>query len=192
PLPPHLPRARGAHPAPVEGGLRRNLLFFGIVRHYKGVDVLLRAFAKSAPADVGLTVAGEFWGASQELRDLAAELGVADRVDFREGYVPAEELPGLFAGADALVLPYRSATATQNVHLAHEYGLPVVATRTGALADQVADGVDGLLCAPDDTDDLADALRRFYSPGEARRLRAAVRPADPGPQWDTYIDELLG
>ncbi|KIH97013.1 glycosyl transferase [Streptomonospora alba] len=193
PLPPHLPRARDAGPVPAAGGgPRRRLLFFGIVRPYKGVDVLLRAFARSAPADVGLTVAGEFWGGSRELRDLAAELGVADRVGFREGYVPADELPGLFAEADALVLPYRSATASQNVHLAHEHGLPVIATRAGALADQVADGKDGLLCAPDDVDDLADALRRFYSPGEAERLRAAVRPADPGPPWEAYIDELLG
>ncbi|GAA4914276.1 glycosyltransferase family 4 protein [Streptomonospora salina] len=209
PLPPHLPRARDADRAGEggasgdgggesgpnggrSGGLRRNLLFFGLVRHYKGVDVLLRAFARSAPPDVGLTVAGEFWGTAPELRGLAAELGIADRVDFREGYVPADELPALFAGADALVLPYRSATATQNVHLAHEHGLPVIATRAGALADAVADGKDGLLCAPDDPADLADALRRFYAPGAAERLRAAVRPADPGPLWDGYIDALLG
>nr|WP_155998539.1 glycosyltransferase family 4 protein [Streptomonospora sp. PA3] len=198
PLPPHLPAAPGAEPAPAaaEGGpgpgLRRNLLFFGIVRPYKGVDVLLRAFAQGAPADVGLTVAGEFWGGSQRLRALAAELGVADRVDFREGYVPAAELPGLFAGADALVLPYRSATATQNVYLAHEHGLPVIATRAGALADDVADGVDGLLCEPGDAAGLAGALRRFYTPGTPERLRAAVRPADPEPHWEAYIKELAG
>ncbi|MDT0304549.1 glycosyltransferase family 4 protein [Streptomonospora wellingtoniae] len=191
PLPPHLPGAPGDRSAAALSGLRRNLLFFGIVRHYKGVDVLLRAFARGAPADVGLTVAGEFWGGSRRLQDLAADLGVADRVDFREGYVPADELPGLFAGADALVLPYRSATATQNVYLAHEHGLPVIATRAGALPDQVADGVDGLLCEPGDAEDLAEALRRFYAPGTAESLRAAVRPADAGPHWDVYVEELL-
>ncbi|QBI52482.1 glycosyltransferase family 4 protein [Streptomonospora litoralis] len=192
PLPPHLPRAQGADAPPAEGGTRRNLLFFGIVRPYKGVDVLLRAFARGAPADVGLTVAGEFWGGSQRLRDLARELGVADRVVFREGYVPAAQLPGLFAGADALVLPYRSATATQNVYLAHEHGLPAIATRAGGLADQVTDGVDGLLCEPGDADDLTCALRRFYTGDTAERLRAAVRPVDPAPHWDAYIEALTG
>ncbi|GAB3455544.1 glycosyltransferase [Streptomonospora sediminis] len=198
PLPPHLPESPGtaARPPgslrPAAVGLRRNLLFFGIVRPYKGVDVLLRAFARGAPADVGLTVAGEFWGGAQPLRDLAAELGIADRVDFREGYVPAAQLPELFGGSDAVVLPYRTATATQNVWLAHEHGLPVIATRAGALGEAVAEGIDGLLCEPGDTAGLADALRRFYAPGTAERLRAAVRPADPEPLWDAYIKELTG
>src|SRR5690625_2616241 len=201
-LPPHLPGAPSGAPEsaaaapgdpPPDGrGLRRNLLFFGIVRPYKGVDVLLRAFARGAPGDVGLTVAGEFWGGAQRLRALAEELGIAERVDFRDGYVPAGDLPGLFAASDALVLPYRSATATQNVYLAHEHGLPVVATRAGALAEAVADGVDGLLCAPGDPDGLAAALRRLYEPGTAERLRAAVRPVDPEPHWEAYIDALTG
>ncbi|MBV2362891.1 glycosyltransferase family 4 protein [Streptomonospora nanhaiensis] len=192
-LPPHPPTAPGGTgPAPAPPGGRRNrLLFFGIVRPYKGVDVLLRALAHGAPPQVGLTVAGEFWGGSaQRLRALAGELGVAERVEFREGYVPAEEIPALFAAADAVVLPYRTATATQNVWLAHEHGLPVVATRAGALPEQVADGVDGLLCAPGDPADLAGALARLYAPGEVERLRAGVRAADPAPVWDAYVDAL--
>ncbi|WP_067969974.1 glycosyltransferase family 4 protein [Nocardiopsis trehalosi] len=189
-LPPHLPEGAGpaAGPAP---GVRRHLLFFGIVRPYKGVDVLLRALA-AGPPGVTLTVAGEVWSGSAALRGLAADLGVADRVEFREGYLPAAELPALFASADAVVLPYRSATASQNVWLAHEHGLPVVATRAGALAAHVREGVDGLLCAPGDPDDLARTLRAFYAPGEPERLRAGVRPVDPGPYWDAYTDALLG
>ncbi|MBR8741340.1 glycosyltransferase family 4 protein [Nocardiopsis sp. MG754419] len=189
-MPPHLPDT-GEHRAP-EPGERRHLLFLGIVRPYKGVDLLLRALAaQGTPDDVTLTVAGEFWGGSADLAALARELGVADRVRFREGYVPAEELPDLFAAADAVVLPYRSATASQNVWLAHEHGLPVVATRAGALADHVRDGVDGVLCAPDDVADLARALRGFYAPGTPERLRAAVRPVSAAPYWEDYMDRLL-
>lgn len=188
-LPPHLP-ATGPAAAP-EPGERRHLLFLGIVRPYKGVDVLLRALAAGAPDDVALTVAGEFWGGTGELSALAAELGLADRVRLRDGYVPAEELPGLYAAADAVVLPYRTATASQNVWLAHQHGLPVVATRAGALADHVREGVDGLLCAPGDVDDLARALRGFYAPGVPERMRAGVRPVDPDPYWDDYITRLL-
>ena len=188
-LPPHLPDTGAA--VPPEPGERRHLLFLGIVRPYKGVDVLLRALAAGAPGDVALTVAGEFWGGTGELAALAAELGVGDRVRLRDGYVPAEELPGLYAAADAVVLPYRTATASQNVWLAHEHGLPVVATRAGALADHVREGVDGLLCAPGDTDDLARALKEFYTPGTPERLRAGVRPVDPAPFWADYVTRLL-
>ncbi|MEV2274001.1 glycosyltransferase family 4 protein [Nocardiopsis sp. NPDC049922] len=188
-MPPHLPETGG--PRPPAPGERRHLLFLGIVRPYKGVDVLLRALADGAPEDVALTVAGEFWGGPGELSELAAELGIAHRVRFHEGYVPAVDLPALFAGADAVVLPYRTATASQNVWLAHEHGVPVVATRAGTLADHVRDGVDGLLCAPGDVDDLARALKGFYAPGEPERLRAGVRPVDAGPYWTAYTGRLL-
>ncbi|GAA3760129.1 glycosyltransferase involved in cell wall biosynthesis [Spinactinospora alkalitolerans] len=187
-LPPHLPAIR-ARPAPDRESVHRRLLFFGIVRPYKGVDVLLRALA-SGPPGVSLTVAGEFWGGSDELRGLAADLGITDRVELREGYVPAGELDGLFAAADALVLPYRNATASQNVWLAHEHGRPVIATRAGTLPDHVREGVDGLLCEPGDADDLARTLRAFYAPGEALRLRAGVRPVDPEPYWTRYLEAL--
>ncbi|HLU97903.1 MAG TPA: glycosyltransferase family 4 protein [Thermobifida alba] len=188
-LPPHLPDTGPRRPR--SAGTRRRLLFFGIVRPYKGVDVLLRALA-AGPPDVALTVAGEFWGGSAQLRTLAERLGVAHRVDWREGYVPAEELPGLFAECDAVVLPYRSATATQNVWLAHSHGLPVIATRVGTLPDHVRDGVDGLLCAPDDPADLARAIADCYAPGRLDALRAGVRPVDAEPYWDRYLAALTG
>jgi glycosyltransferase involved in cell wall biosynthesis len=179
----------GAAPHAGEDG--RRLLFFGIVRPYKGLDVLLRALA-AGPGDVGLTVAGEFWGGEDETRKLVAELGLTGRVDLRPGYVPAAEVPGLFAAADALVLPYRSATASQNVWMAHDHGVPVIATRVGGFPEQIRDGVDGLVCEPDDVGSLTGALERFYAPGEPRRLREGVRPVDHGPRWAAYVDGLLG
>ncbi|NYH51738.1 glycosyltransferase involved in cell wall biosynthesis [Nocardiopsis arvandica] len=188
-MPPHLPETGGASEPPP--GERRHLLFLGIVRPYKGVDLLLEALAHGAPDDVALTVAGEFWGGTEELEALATRLGIADRVRLRDGYVPAGELPELFASADAVVLPYRTATATQNVWLAHEHGLPVVATRAGTLADHVRGGVDGVLCEPGDAADLARALGEFYAPGEPERLRAGVRPVDAEPYWRAYTGILL-
>ena len=189
PMPPHLPDTGG----PAEGapGERRHLLFLGIVRPYKGVDLLLRALADGTPDDVSLTVAGEFWEGTGELDALIADLGLTDRVRLRDGYVPADELPALFASADAVVLPYRTATATQNVWLAHEHGTPVVATRAGTLPDHVREGVDGLLCKPGDEADLARALKEFYTPNTPERLRSAVRPVDPEPHWRSYTERLL-
>ncbi|MEV5830796.1 glycosyltransferase family 4 protein [Spirillospora sp. NPDC052242] len=190
-MPAHLPAAPGApgDTAARADGVRRRLLFFGIVRPYKGLDVLLRALAKG-PDDVALTVAGEFWGGLDDTEKLIGELGLASRVELRPGYVPAADVPGLFADADALILPYRTATASQNVWMAHEYGVPVIATDVGGFAGQVRDGVDGLICAPDDVASLAAALDRFYAPGEPERLRSGVRPADHGPLWDAYVAAL--
>jgi glycosyltransferase involved in cell wall biosynthesis len=185
PDPPALP-AGGTHPP----GPPLRLLFFGIVRPYKGVDVLLRALAQ-APPHVTLTVAGEFWTDITDLEYLIAELGVRDRVTLRPGYVPADQIPGLFAAADALVLPYRDATASQNAALAFAHGVPVITTTAGALAEAVRDGVDGLTCAPGDEADLLRALREFSDPLVARRLRAGVRAVDPEPGWAAYLRALL-
>jgi glycosyltransferase involved in cell wall biosynthesis len=192
-MPPHLPATsrhnlspeRVASPAP-----STRLLFFGIVRPYKGLDVLLRALAQ-APPHVTLTVAGEFWSDRTELDDLVAELGLRDRVTLRPGYVPADEIPALFAAADALVMPYREATASQNALLAFAHGVPVITTTAGALAESVRNGVDGLTCAPGDTGDLLRVLTEISDPEVARRLRAGVPAVDPGPGWAAYLRVLL-
>jgi glycosyltransferase involved in cell wall biosynthesis len=114
---PHLPAARRTCAPGAAVPVYRRLLFFGMVRPYKGLDVLLRALA-AGPPDVSLLVAGEFWGGTGEARRLVAELGLAGRVTLRPGYVPAAAVPGLFAEVDALVLPYRTATASQNAWVA--------------------------------------------------------------------------
>ncbi|MFC4058021.1 glycosyltransferase family 4 protein [Planomonospora corallina] len=182
---PHLPvkAERRAEP----GRLHRRLLFFGLVRPYKGLDVLVRAL----PEGVALRVAGEFWGGQAETEALVAELGLGDRVELRPGYVAAEDVPGLFEDVDALVLPYRSGTASQQVWLGHEQGVPVIATRVGTLGDHVTDGVDGLLAEPGSVESLREVLTRFYAPGEPERLRAGVRPVDPGPYWAAYVEALV-
>jgi len=188
PLAPHLPVP--AQPLPIPDEPFRRLLFFGLVRPYKGLDVLLRALA-AGPPDVRLRVAGEFWGGTAETEALVVELGLGARVDLYPGYVPSEDLPTRFAEVDALVLPYRAATASQNAWIAHQFGVPVIATRAGALADPVRDGVDGLVCAADDVADLTRAITLFYTDGEALRLRSAVRPVDPEPIWQRYLATLL-
>ena len=193
-IPPHLPgtdhQNHGTERTPVPAPTQCTLLFFGIVRPYKGLDVLLRALA-SAPAHVTLTVAGEFWGGTGQTEKLIADLGLRDRVTLRPGYVPATAIPALFAAADALVMPYREATASQNALLAFAHGVPVITTTAGALAEPVRDGVDGLTCAPDDAEDLLRTLIQISDPQTAQRLRSGVRAWDAEPLWAAYLQTVL-
>lgn len=186
-LPLHLPHADAGRPGPTGEAPRHNrLLFFGMVRQYKGLDILIRALAETKP-DVSLTVAGEIWDGREELRQLISDLRLSDRVTLHDGYVPAEEVPAVFGTADALVLPYRSGTASQNALIAHQFGVPVIATKAGAIADAVVDGVNGLLCAPGDVADLARAINTLYEPGVLDRLRQGVQPPDTSQAWDAYL-----
>lgn len=188
-LPPHFPVTVAPGGEGPDGEVRQRLLFFGFVRPYKGLDVLVRAIARTKVA-VSLTVAGEFWDGEQQTRELVHELGLDDRVDLRPGYVSGSAIRSLFNESDALVLPYRQATGSQNTLLSFMHGRPVIVTRTGSLPDAVTDGVDGVTCRPDDVDDLALAIDRFYQLGEALRLRNNVKTADWTPLWDAYIDAL--
>jgi glycosyltransferase involved in cell wall biosynthesis len=188
-LPPHLP---GGDPVPraASNGPPR-LLAMGLVRDYKGTDLLLQA-AQRVPG-VRVTIAGELWGeAGQRVRALATDPALADRVTLREGYVPGPALASLLAEHDVLALPYRTATASQNALLGHAHGLPVLATRVGTFGQEVRDGVDGLLVEPGDLDALTGALRRLVEPGLLDRLRSGVRTPDLQARWDPYLDAVVG
>lgn len=187
-MPAHLP---GGEPTvkPKHTALRNHLLFFGLVRQYKGVDVLIEALAKVP--NVTLTIAGEMWGKQEaKLTALIQELKISDRVTLRSGYVPAKDIAGLFSAADALVLPYRSGTATQNVELAFAHGIPVIATHVGSMPLHITDGVDGLLCKPESITDLAKTIKRFYSGSTALKLTKAVPPSHSELEWQHYIDAI--
>ncbi|HXE10327.1 MAG TPA: glycosyltransferase [Verrucomicrobiae bacterium] len=170
--------------------LSKNLLLFGFVRPYKGLDVLLEALTKTP--DITLTVAGEFWGGPKPYEQLIKRLRLQRRVTLRDGYVPADDLADYIAGADAVVLPYKSGTASWNVHLAHAYGTPVIATRVGSLPVQVHDGVDGLLCEPGDATSLAEAINRFYKRGVAKKLQEGVPEIPVDKDWERYLQAVIG
>lgn len=186
-LPPHLPGGvpvdRPAHDGPPR------LLALGIVREYKGVDLLLRALAQ-VPG-LTLTVAGEMWGeAGATVKALAQDPRLRDRVEVHGGYVPADRLAPLLARHDVLALTYRSATASQNALLGQRHGLAVLASDVGTFGGQVRDGVDGLLVPPNDEDALVKALQRLAEPGYAAQLRSAVREPDLSGPWATYVGRL--
>jgi glycosyltransferase involved in cell wall biosynthesis len=165
------------------------LLFFGIIRPYKGVDILLKALAEVP--DVKLTIAGEFWGDVKLYTDLIQKLGLEKRVTIQSGYVPADDLPQLISAADAVVLPYKEGTGSWNVSLVHAYGTPVIATTAGSLANQIHDGVDGLLCKPGDVESLAGAIQHFYEPGVAQKLKLGIQKPTTEADWQTYVQALL-
>ena len=121
----------------------------------------------------------------------AARPALAGRVRISAGYLPGAEVPALLGGHDVLALPYRHGTASQNVLLAHAYGLPVLASRAGTFGEQVRDGVDGLLVPPGDVPALTAALRRLTVPGQLDALRAGVPAVDLAGPWRDYVSALV-
>jgi len=172
-------------------------LFFGLMRPYKGVDVLLEAVAQlPAEAPLVLLLAGEPWGeVERAVRHRLADSALARRVVAHLEWVPEGEASTWFAAADLVVLPYRSATGSAVVAQALGCGLPVVASRVGGLAEVVEDGSNGLLVPPGDAAALAAALLQACQ-GEVRARLASGAHATAGRwSWASYagaLEELVG
>jgi len=168
-----------ASPLP-EGPLR--LLHLGEVhRRYKGTDVLLAALAhlRSQGIDAALTIAGRISGET-DVRAMVTALRLETVVQLVDGWLPDDQLAALLASHHLVMLPYRSATTSGIVPVARSAGRPVVATRVGGLTEMVADGVDGILCDPDDPVALAQAIERAWA--QRHRLAHGTSPSD-APSW---------
>ena len=134
----------GVPAAPPSG---RTILFFGLIREYKGLDVLLRALA-DVP-DARLVVAGDPLDPVEPLQRLAAGLGVADRVEWRLGFLPDEQIPQLMAEATLVALPYRKIDSSGVLATALGHGRPAVVTDVGGLPDAIRDFGAGRVVPPE-------------------------------------------
>jgi len=170
-------------------------LAFGLLRPYKGTDVLLEAFARlDSGRRAVLLLAGEPWGTvAADIGRRLADPRLAGRVIVALRWIPEEEAPVWFAAADVAVLPYRAATGSAVAAQALGAGLPVIASRVGGLAEVIADDVNGVLVSPADVAALTGALERLLDSGVRCRLAAGAARAAAHASWDTYaraLDEL--
>jgi glycosyltransferase involved in cell wall biosynthesis len=139
------------------------LLFFGIVREYKGLKDLLFAMPEihKRLGPVTLLVAGEFWEDKHLYLEMIQNLDIADLVLLDSRYIPNEELGVFFSAADVLVAPYRQVTGSAVLQLARGFGLPVVTTHIGGIPEVVGSEL-GLLVPPGNPEALATAIIRYF------------------------------
>jgi glycosyltransferase involved in cell wall biosynthesis len=152
----------------------RTLLFFGLIRRYKGLDVLVRALPKIS--DARLVVAGDALERVEPVQRLARELGVDDRIDWRLGYHPPEEVARLMQEATVAVFPYlggESASGALATALGH--GRPAIVTEV--LGETVREYGAGLVVPPNDPEALAEACTRLLTD------KAALTEAFHGTEW---------
>lgn len=197
---PHKPVAQ--HPIPVYGHYppargtlvkrgRLELLFFGFIRPYKGLDVLLEALDSLSDNDVYLTIIGEHWGNSEALTKTTAD---NYNIDLHLGYMSDAEAAEHFERADFVVLPYKAATPSAVASVAYHYDTPIIASQVSGLVDVVTDGHTGILVPPRDHRALADTIRSS-SRVQSRQMAAAVSAYKQTHGWASLcasLDRLTG
>jgi glycosyltransferase involved in cell wall biosynthesis len=173
-------------PAAIEPPSGRTLLFFGLIRRYKGLDVLVRALAEVP--DARLVVAGDPLDPIEPIRALAAELDVADRVEWRLGYLPGEEVERLMREATLAVFPYRGGeSASGALATALGHGRPAVVS--DVLGELVEEHGAGVVVPREDAAALAAAIRKLLDdPVALERAFRGTEAARRGLSWDAIAE----
>ncbi|MDE3056983.1 MAG: glycosyltransferase [Bacteroidota bacterium] len=167
------------------------ILFFGYIRAYKGLHVLIDAMKivkKSLRAK--LLVVGEFYDDEEHYRWHISDAQVRDTVDVVSDYVPNEKVGEYFSAADVVILPYLSATQSGIAQIAYNFGKPVIATNVGGLAEVVADGVSGIVIPPNDPLLLAKAIWKFYGENLEAKLSSGAAAEKKKYSWDAMVKAI--
>jgi glycosyltransferase involved in cell wall biosynthesis len=170
----------------------RVLLFFGYIRRYKGLDLLLRAMPEiHRQTGARLVVLGEFYEDRAPYDAIVTELGIGGIVQMTGDYVPSEAVGPVFNASDLAVLPYRSATQSGIIQVAYQLERPVVCTRVGGLDEMLTDGVTGLLVPAQDEGALVAAVKRYFDDRLEDRLVAGLRREKATMGWDSLAAEIV-
>lgn len=169
-------------------GLRENqryVLFFGFIREYKGLDLLLDAMADERMEKLGvkLIVAGEFYGDPKPYQEQISRHDIGDRVVLHTEFIPDHEVNRYFCAADLVVQPYKNATQSGVSQIAYHFEKPMVVTNVGGLPEIVPDGKAGFVVKPD-SQEIADAIVRYFEEDWQQRLTEGVREEKKKYAWD--------
>lgn len=166
---------------------RRNLLFFGLIRDYKGLDLLIEAMHLLGDGYT-LVIAGESYGDFGKYRKLIDGLP-AESVRVFNRYIPDDEVPAFFSAADLCVLPYRSATQSGITAISTHFSVPVAATPAGALPQSVGDTGIGIITSGISAEDICDAINRYFAEGPEKYLEAIGRIKEEA-TWTNFADAV--
>lgn len=168
---------------------QRYALFFGLIRDYKGLDILLDAWARFRRPGHRLVVAGEFYASREKYVRQIESLGLGDDVILHDFFVPDADVKHYFSAADVLVQPYKTATQSGVTQIAYQFELPMIVTDVGGLPEIVPDGRVGYVCRPD-AEGVADALGRIYAGDTLARFRAAMHDEKRRFSWEEMCDRI--
>jgi glycosyltransferase involved in cell wall biosynthesis len=169
---------------------KRNILFFGLIRRYKGLDILIDAFGKLNSSNYQLLVAGECYGDFQPYREQIDALPNRENVKVWEEYIPDDMVTTLFSAADLLVLPYREATQSGVTALAIQLETPMIGTNAGSLGEYIQRSGTGMAVEKNSADALAQAIAEFFRGDKRAEYAQNLKKEKELLSWDSFGEKL--
>lgn len=172
---------------PAAGHIPR-ILFFGKIRDYKGLGVFLMALAfVKKELKFEATIAGEFYADQKRYLGMARDLELSGLLKWESRYIPNEEVPFLFQGADVVVLPYLEATQSGVVPLAYQFDVPAIASDVGGLCEVVLDGKTGYLVPPGNPEALAAKIVQYFRDNRKMEFQTNIRGFKQKLNWEQVV-----
>lgn len=169
----------------------RVMLFFGYVRSYKGLSVLIDAMLKiQEMAPVTLLIVGEFYEDEKKYRAMIHRHGLENCIQIHSQYIPNDEVATFFSAADVVVLPYISATQSGIIQVAYHFNKPVITTHVGGLSEVVIHGHTGFVIPPNNPDALTKAVMEFYNKHCEEEFAKNISEEKRQYSWDKFIERL--
>lgn len=167
------------------------ILFFGFIRKYKGLDILLEAMNddRIKAAGIELIVAGEYYEDKAPYEQQMADYGLKNLHLFTD-FIPNEEVKYYFSAADLVTLPYRDATQSGITQVAYHFEKPMIVTNVGGIAEGVPDGKVGYIAAPN-AQSVADAILKFFTPGAIPDLHENIIQEKQKYSWKVFTERLF-
>ena len=164
------------------------MLFFGFVRPYKGLDVLLKAIGILKDQNILLKIVGEFWNDKDKYLQIVDESGISGKVEIIDRYVSDQEMSRYFTDTDLVVLPYRKSITSGVIATAYGFRKPVLATNVGGFYEVIQEGVTGRIVPPDDPKALADSIEWFLSNRQTDFAENIATFTTKKMSWSSLVD----
>lgn len=167
------------------------ILFFGFIRDYKGLDVLLKALSLLEEKKVNLIIAGEFYSEKEKYLKLIDELNIKQNVFMFNDFIPTDEVKYYFSASDAVVLPYKDATQSGIVQVAVNFSKPVIATNAGGLDEVIVNGETGYIVEKEDSKALAKAIDNFYKEKKENEFSENISLLTEKYSWKNFAAGII-
>lgn len=169
----------------------RNLLFFGLIREYKGLDILLRAL-RLLDGRYCLIIAGEPYGSFDKYRELIDQDPDPSRIHLFPQYIRDSEVKKYFSAADLTVLPYRSATQSGISAVSNHFEVPMVVTDVGGLKETIGERGTGLVCEECTPECVAAAIERYFDePALRESMVENIKKENERLSWNRFCKDLV-
>lgn len=168
------------------------ILFFGLIRHYKGLDIALKALAEivKVKPEVKMIIAGEYYEKKETYLEIIRDLHLEGHLVMHDNYIENEKVRYYFCASDLLIQPYRSATNSGVSMVSYFYEKPVLVTNVGGLPEIVPHMKAGYVCGVNETS-VAKAVIDFYSENRAKEFQKGVLEIKENYSWPVFIGKVM-